>query len=282
MRDCSVGSWWYYCTNDFESVSNTSFLLSAYLMLEHSMTPEQAVAPFTTITGIPIVPFRDPTYAKSSFPLSVLDCLCGLRKAAACGWFDLKTFDLDLYEDLDEPANGDMHQMCPKFIAFRGPEQKRCQHGCDEEDSGAVTPELVIEKFKKLGVHKVVRLNEPDAYDGKLFRRAGMKHVDLFFEDCTTPSDELVARFLEECNNTEAEGAITVHCLAGLGRTGTMIALWMMSGEHRFTADEAITWLRIVLPGSVIGPQQQYLAWMETRLREGSFPFSRAHIERLD
>ena len=52
---------------------------------------------------------------------------------------------------------------------------------------------------------------------------------------------------------------------AGLGRTGTLIALYLM--KHKaFTAREAIAWLRICRPGSVIGPQQAYLVNQEPRM----------------
>ena len=47
-------------------------------------------------------------------------------------------------------------------------------------------------------------------------------------------------------------------CTAGLGRTGTLIACYMMK-HYRFTAAEAIAWIRIARPGSIIGPQQHYL-----------------------
>ena len=41
--------------------------------------------------------------------------------------------------------------------------------------------------------------------------------------------------------------------------------MWMMK-HLRFTANECIGWLRIVRPGSVIGPQQQYLKDQEQRM----------------
>lgn len=46
--------------------------------------------------------------------------------------------------------------------------------------------------------------------------------------------------------------------LAGLGRTGTLIACYIMK-HYRMTAAETIAWVRICRPGSVIGPQQQFL-----------------------
>ena len=55
---------------------------------------------------------------------------------------------------------------------------------------------------------------------------------------------------------------------AGLGRTGSLIACYMMK-HYKFTAAEAIAWLRICRPGSVLGPQQhwleeqQHIMWQE-------------------
>jgi len=52
---------------------------------------------------------------------------------------------------------------------------------------------------------------------------------------------------------------------AGLGRTGTLIACYMMK-HYKFTAAECIAWCRICRPGSIIGPQQNFLeekqAWL--------------------
>jgi len=66
----------------------------------------------------------------------------------------------------------------------------------------------------------------------------------------------LYCRFISKCEETA--GGVAVHCKAGLGRTGTVIGCYIMK-HHRFTAEEIIGWMRIVRPGSVIGPQQQFM-----------------------
>uniref|UniRef100_A0A673BD39 protein-tyrosine-phosphatase n=1 Tax=Sphaeramia orbicularis TaxID=375764 RepID=A0A673BD39_9TELE len=99
-----------------------------------------------------------------------------------------------------------------------------------------------------------LRLNRK-LYEGRRFEDAGFEHHDLFL-DGTTPSDLIIRRFLHICESTK--GAVAVHCKAGLGRTGTLIGCYLMK-HFRFTAAEAIAWIRICRPGSIIGPQQNFL-----------------------
>lgn len=57
--------------------------------------------------------------------------------------------------------------------------------------------------FRKLGVTCVIRFNKR-CYDRRRLTEGGIKHVDLFYEDGGNPSEEILERFLEICENTKA------------------------------------------------------------------------------
>lgn len=121
--------------------------------------------------------------------------------------------------------------------------------------------------MKKLDVSCIVRFNSK-CYDRNVFLMNGIRHVDLYYEDGGNPSEDILQAFLQLCENER--GAIAVHCKAGLGRTGTNIAAYMMK-HYGYTARECMAWCRLCRPGSIVGPQQQYLASIEARMfREGA------------
>lgn len=110
----------------------------------------------------------------------------------------------------------------------------------------------------------VVRLNRK-AYNEEDFKRAGIDHLEQFYVDGSCPPIKILDRVIEAFESVPNNKAFAVHCKAGLGRTGTCIGAYIMK-HYRFTAAEVIGWMRICRPGSVIGPQQQFLKEIEQRM----------------
>ncbi|KAK7079429.1 Dual specificity protein phosphatase cdc14a [Halocaridina rubra] len=162
-----------------------------------------------------------------------------------------------------------------KFLAFCGP------HAESKVKNGYTlhSPETYFSYFRKHNVTTVVRLNKK-IYDAARFKNAGFNHYDMYFIDGSCPSDEIMREFLRVSENTE--GALAVHCKAGLGRTGSLIGCYMMK-HFRFTAAEVIAWLRICRPGSIIGGQQQWLTSKQSSLwLEGDIFRSRNKNQNLN
>ncbi|XP_063076286.1 cell division cycle 14Aa [Engraulis encrasicolus] len=242
----------YYTNYDQRKRANAAFLIGAYAVIYLKRTPEEAYRALISGTNVSYLPFRDAAFGNCTYNLSILDCLQGIRKALQHGFFNFETFNVEEYEHYERVENGDFNWVVPgKLLAFSGPHPKsKIENGYPLH-----APEAYFPYFRQHHVTDVVRLNRK-IYEGRRFSDAGFQHHDLFFVDGSTPSDLIMRRFLHICESSE--GGVAVHCKAGLGRTGTLIACYLMK-HYRFTAAEAISWIRICRPGSIIGPQQNFL-----------------------
>ena len=234
-------------------VTKALFLVGAYMILMLDMDEVNLADRFQGS----IVPFGDVVHEDkgSEFGLDLQDCFAALSKAKDLRWVDFSPggFDSHEYTHFDNPLNADMHEIVPgKLIAMRGP---RDLPGDAEwldvlREDGSFShrdfsPQYYASLLHEFDVQVVVRCNTPQ-YDRRGLEDAGILVVDLVYEDGGCPPVDIMAKFMAVVE--AVPGAVAVHGASGLGRSGTLIGLYMMK-HHGFTAREAMGWMRIVRPG---------------------------------
>ena len=236
--------------DDPELMTNAAFLLGAYMIIEGEFKPLEVS---TRFSDLKFLSYTD-ALGNADFGLLLIDCWEALYRAKQLKWIDrgLQGFEADKYAQYADPGTYDMHEVVPgKLVAFRSPKSNP-----EHENMVRPSPESYAEALqKRFGVQAVIRLSTPK-YNPEVIKGAGMGFLDLYFDDMECPPADVVAKFISIAEGLP--GAIGIHCDAGLGRTGTLICLYMML-HNGFSARQAIGWARIVRPGSVLGKQQQYL-----------------------
>lgn len=123
-----------------------------------------------------------------------------------------------------------------------------------------------IDAMVEDGVRALVSLTErvPEGLP-----RDDLRHLHLPVRDFSPPSQAQLAAAVEFIAEAlSADGAVIVHCGAGLGRTGTILAAWLVTRGR--SAEDAIREVRRKRPGSVETPAQEHAIWMFAHARETS------------
>ena len=246
----------FYCNCLPQNIANSVFLAACFRLITMKLPSAEALRPFAGILAT-LKPYRDASPFPSIYDLSVSACVCGIERAMQRGWYDPETFDPQSWSSRERIENGDMNWLIPnKLLAFASP-----YHTNEVQGYRVCTPTDIVPVFRELGITNIVRLNNK-TYEEQIFKDAGFNHTELFFPDGTCPPDDILLRFMELVDGNDV---IALHCKAGLGRTGTLAGCYLIK-KFGFTAAEAIGWIRVCRPGSIIGPQQHYLVKFWHRL----------------
>lgn len=124
-------------------------------------------------------------------------------------------------------------------------EQQRARRALDED----------LAWLTSHGIGAVLSLTEtPLAVDA--IEHYGMEGLHLPIDDLTAPTPEQLDLALAFIDRQRALGRkVAVHCLMGQGRTGTVLAAYLVRGGA--TAESALRELRAVCPGAVGSPEQE-------------------------
>lgn len=127
-----------------------------------------------------------------------------------------------------------------------------------DEIAGMGRPVAIVadlEFLKDNGVESIVSLTELPLHK-TLIEEFGFEYKHIPIPDFSTPTLEQIEEFVTFVNNLlSSKKKIVVHCEAGIGRTGTMLACYLVS--KGYNAENAISEVRKRRPGSIETMEQE-------------------------
>lgn len=133
--------------------------------------------------------------------------------------------------------------------------------------SGLPSSAAQVRWLEENGIASILTLTETPLPE-KWFegRKVRSKHISM--DDHAPPSPDALWEAVEFIDLEIREGRpLLVHCLAGIGRTGSSIAAYMIARQGK-SAAEAIEALRRLRPGSVESGQENAVHTFEKRFRQ--------------
>ncbi|KAM9364079.1 protein tyrosine phosphatase domain-containing protein 1 [Pholidichthys leucotaenia] len=123
----------------------------------------------------------------------------------------------------------------------------------------------IIEQFQRCGLKTVINLQRPGehascgnpleqesgfTYRPETFMEAGIYYYNFGWKDYGVASLATILDMVKVMSFAVQEGKMAVHCHAGLGRTGVLLACYLVF-TTRMSADQAILFVRAKRPNSI-------------------------------
>ena len=133
--------------------------------------------------------------------------------------------------------------------------------------SGRPTSFEQVKWVKERGISMIVSLTE-SPLPNEWVEELKIKYLHFPIKDHSAPSVEVVEKIVKEImKEVEARGRVLVHCGAGLGRTGVILASYIIA-KKIITPEDAIRIIRKMRPGSIEQNQEKSIYEFYRRLNQ--------------
>ena len=136
---------------------------------------------------------------------------------------------------------------------------KPSRFGWIDDDVAASGRPMSFEQLrwvKEQGITLVISLTEA-SLPREWINELGLNYLHEPIEDHTAPSPGKLKKIVEEIlEETGRGGKVLIHCAAGLGRTGTALAAYLIK-KKGLPPEEAIKLIREMRPGSIEPAQEK-------------------------
>jgi atypical dual specificity phosphatase len=110
--------------------------------------------------------------------------------------------------------------------------------------------------LKEKGIHAIVTLTRENL-DDQILLSYNMEYLHIPVTDFAPPTLGQILDFVHFVDSMlDKKKAVAVHCFAGLGRTGTMLACYLV--KQGYTPQESIRQIRSLRPGSIESEEQEW------------------------
>ena len=133
-----------------------------------------------------------------------------------------------------------------------------CRPGLNGNRAGSFKARQAMDEdlawLREQGIGAVLTLTEtPLPTD--LLSRNDLVGLHIPVDDMTPPTPRQLDDALEFIHTQSQRHAVVVHCLMGMGRTGTVLAAYLI--RHGLSTQEAMTRIRDLCPGAICTSEQE-------------------------